>query len=214
MQALWPYLHSYALCLLKPRQMLDWLAHGIRPYGDEGELERPDLVSQVALSWAMALVQGFARLLMANVLVQLFLAYHNHNDLFSFFIDVQDGLFPYYFLVLSTALDLVFFPILTLVQTQVWAFVLRLYARALHLPGDEGDIAEQVTNVALSSHFFLLVPIIGPVFQQLSWLYLLYVGCRHRLGASRSLSIVILLTPTVVTLMLVSLVIFGVFCLT
>lgn len=214
MQALWPYLHSYALCLLKPRQMLDWLAHGIRPYGDDDELEPPQLVPQLALSWAMALVQGFARLLMANVLVQLFLAYHNQNNLFSFFIDVQDGLFPYYFLVLSTALDLVFFPILTLVQTQLWAFVLRAYARALRLPGDAGDIAEQVTSVALSSHFFLLVPIIGPVFQQISWLYLLYVGCRHRLGASRSLSVVILLTPTVVTLMLLSLVVFGVFCLT
>lgn len=212
MQTLAAYLHSYTLCLLRPRLMLDWLQHGIPPYGDE-ELPRPELSYQIGVSWALAIVQGIARLMIANVLVQLFLSYQNEDNLFSTFVDAQDGLFPYYILVFSSALDLIFFPILTLVMTEVWSFILRLYAGFLEVEGDHQDIATDITNVALSSHFFLILPVIGVFFQQLAWLYLLYVGCRHRLGASRALSLIILITPTVVILMVTCLLVLGLFYL-
>ncbi len=200
-----PYLHSYALCLLRPRVMLDWLRHGIAPYADgEHELPQPELTGQLAVSWMFAVIQGIVRILLANFMVQLFLHYQNEDNFFYSFVDVEDGLFPYYVLLFTTALDLVFFPILTLIVTEFWNFILRQYARWLKVDGDVDDIARDITTVALSSHFFLVLPVIGVVFQQIAWVYLLYVGCRHHLQATRLLSIVILITPTVLMLMSIS----------
>lgn len=200
-----PYLHSYALCLLRPRVMLDWLRHGIAPYADgEHELPQPELTGQLAVSWMFAVIQGIVRILLANFMVQLFLRYQNEDNFFYSFVDVEDGLFPYYVLLFTTALDLVFFPILTLIVTEFWNFILRQYARWLKVEGDVDDVARDITTVALSSHFFLVLPVIGVVFQQIAWVYLLYVGCRHHLQATRLLSIVILITPTVLMLMSIS----------
>ena len=208
------YIHGYILCLLRPRAALDWLQHGVAPYAQgETELPRPEITSQVALSWAMAIIQGIARLMLANMMVQLFLYFQNENDFFYALVDTEDGLFPYYLLLFSTAIDLIFFPILTLVVTEFWNFLLRLYAMFLGIEGDRAELARDITTVALSSNFFLVVPVIGVVFQQLAWLYLLYVGCRHRMGASRALSIVILITPTVFLLMGISMVVLGIFYL-
>ena len=214
MSALLPYFHSYVLCLLKPRAVLDWLKLGIEPDLARGlALPNPELTGQVAVSWVFALIQGLARLMLANLLVQLFLYYQNDSDFFYALVDVEDGLFPYYVMLFTTALDLVFFPILTLVVTEFWNVILRQYARWLQVEGDPGDCARDITTVALSSNFFLLLPIIGVVFQQLAWLYLLYVGARHQLGASRTLAVLILLTPTVLMLAGLSLLVLVAFCL-
>lgn len=212
MQSLLDYLHTYTLCLLKPRQMLDWLKYNVSPHQEEN-LPQPELGYQLGVSWAFAIVQGLSRLLVANMLVQLFLNFQDDDLFFSTLVDREDGLFPYYILVFSSALDLIFFPILTLVVTEVWNLILRLYAGFLQVEGEPQEMASDITKVALSSHFFLLLPVIGPLFQQLAWLYLLYVGCRHRLGASRSLSVIILITPTVIMLMGVSVVVLGLFYL-
>ena len=207
MNMLLPYFHSYVLCLLKPRAALDWLRFGTVPDIAQGvELPGPELTSQLAISWVFAIVQGLARLLLANLMVQLFLYYQNENDFFYALVNVEDGLFPYYVLLFTTALDLVFFPIITLVMTEFWNFVLRQYARWLRVEGDPVEVARDITTVALSSNFFLILPIVGVVFQQFAWLYLLYVGARHQLGASRTLAVLILFTPTVVMLMTLSLI--------
>lgn len=214
MNNLLPYLHSFVLCLLRPRTMLDWLGQGISPYPeDQHELAEPDLTGQLSVSWMFAVLQGIVRLMMANFMVQLFLHYQNDENFFYSLVDVQDGLFPYYVLLFTTALDLVFFPILTLVVTEFWNFILRQYARWLQVEGDHDDIARDITTVALSSHFFLVLPIIGVVFQQIAWIYLLYVGCRHRLQATRLLSVLILITPMVLMLMSISLISLAVFYL-
>jgi hypothetical protein len=102
---------------------------------------------------------------------------------------------------------------MTLVSTELWNFVLKLYANWLKVEGDRDELVRDVTSVALSSNFFLVVPIIGVIFQQISWMILLYIGCRHQLGASRSLAFLILMTPTVVMLMGVSLLALGIFYL-
>lgn len=212
MNALFPYFHSYALCLLRPKLMLDWLRFGIAPYADR-ELPYPEVGVQIGISWSFAILQGLSRLMLANLMMHLFIHFQNSNDFFYALVDVEDGLFPYYFLIFSTALDLVFFPIMTLVSTELWNFVLKLYANWLQVEGDRDELVRDITSVALSSNFFLVVPIIGVVFQQISWMILLYIGCRHQLGASRSLAFLILMTPTVVMLMGVSLLALGIFYL-
>ena len=212
MNALLPYFHSYALCLLKPKLMLDWMRFGIAPYADDN-LPYPEVGVQIGISWSFSIIQGLSRIVLANLMMHLFIHFQNENDFFYALVDVQDGLFPFYFLLFTTALDLVFFPIVALITTELWNFILKFYANRLQVEGDRDGIVRDITSVALSSNFFLVVPIIGVVFQKITWMILLYIGCRHNLGASRSLAVLILMTPTVVMLMGVSLLALGIFYL-
>ena len=56
--------------------MLDWMRFGISPEQDS-DLPRPELTSQIALSWSLAAVQAIARLMIANLIVQLFIYFQN-----------------------------------------------------------------------------------------------------------------------------------------
>jgi hypothetical protein len=123
------------------------------------------------------------------------------------------GFSTYYFLLFSAAVDIIFFPITSLVVTQFWSWVIRTYARWLNpeLPAEE--IADQITTHALSSNIFNLVPFIGDLIQMVGYYFLLYAGLRSNLGSSRSLAWVILMTPSLIAFMVLSLVIVGIFCL-
>ncbi len=206
------HLHIYGFSLMRPGRVHDWLRRGV-PLWEGAELPRPGLTEFLGMSWAMAVVQGMSKLLLANLLIQAFLSFQNEGGAFFSLVETQDGLWPYYVLVFSTALDIVFFPILTLVITGFWNFVIRIFGGFLGLEEDREERAEQITTVALSSHAFLLLPVLGPFLQKIAWFFLAYVGLRRNLGASRSLSVVILLTPTVVSAMFISLVALAVFYL-
>ena len=67
----------------------------------------------------------------------------------------------YYFFLFSAALDIIFYPIGAIVVTEVWNWVIKLYAKWLNpeLPADE--IAQQITTSALSSNLFNIVPFAG-----------------------------------------------------
>ena len=83
--------------------------------------------------------------------------------------------------------------------------MIRLYAKLLNpkLPAEE--IADEISVHALSSNLFNIIPFIGDFIQTLVYFFLLYAGLRSNLGASRSLAFVVLLTPTLVGFMLLSL---------
>jgi hypothetical protein len=165
------------------------------------------------MSWALAIIQGLSKLLLANLLVQAFLALQEDGGVFHLLVDEYGALLPYYLLVFSTALDLIFYPVLTMVTLEFWNFLIRLFGRFLGM-GEERDVAaRQITTQALSSNFFLIVPIMGPFLQKFAWLFLMYVGLRERLQASRSLTAVILVTPTVIMMMFFGFAFLGLFYL-
>lgn len=197
------YFHSYVFALLRPSKVHAWLKHGIAPWVALELPPRPELVPSIGVSWAMAIVQGLSKIALAGILLKLLIQFQIDSGWDFATVDSTGQLIPYYFLVVSTALDLVFFPIVALVVTQFWNFVIRGFAWMLGIEAEERQhIAEQVTVVALSSNFLLVLPIAGVVLQKLAWLYLMYRGLRENLGVGRALSLVILITPTVVMLML------------
>lgn len=214
MRSLSLYVHSYLLCLLRPGLVHDWFKHGISPWSDVPDLPRPSLAEFIGMSWAMAVVQGFSKLLLANLIIHSFLALQNDGGLFLQMVDSGSGLLPYYLLLFSTSLDLIFFPIMALVTLEFWKWILRAFGLFMGLSEEQRKAsAEEVTLVALSSNFFLGVPVLGPFLQKLAWLFLMYVGLRRNLGASRGLSFVILLTPLFMLAAILALLALGIFYL-
>jgi hypothetical protein len=207
-------LETYCMVLVHPFRIHQQFRYSVPMYDHESVLYPPlTLAESLGVSWIFAILRGICKIIILNYFLQFFLALQ--SDSFPLLQDLMtsSGYSTYYFLLFSAAVDIIFFPVVTLIVTQFWSWVIRLYARMLNpdLPAEE--IAEQITTHALSSNIFNLIPYIGDLFQTIAYFFLLYAGLRSNLGTSRSLAWVILITPSLLMMMLISFLILGIFCL-
>jgi len=114
----------------------------------------------------------------------------------------KDGNFGYYFLILSSILDIIFFPLFALFIVQFWTFIIRIFARFLRVDGDIDLKVERVVTGSLSSNVFMAVPILGSFIQKVSSLILLFIGMRSQLKFSSALSICVLISPIIIAMLI------------
>jgi hypothetical protein len=205
---------TYFMVLVHPFRIHQQFRHHLPLPNHGGTIYAPlTLAESLGISWLFALLRGLARIIILNFFLNSFLKLQGENFPFLQELIQSSGAASYYFFLFSAALDMIFFPIGAIVVTEVWAWIIRKYAEYLnpHLPHEE--IADQITTHALSSNLFGIIPFIGDFIQFLLYYFLLYAGLRSNLGASRSLSWVILLTPTVLFFMVAFLLAFIIFYL-
>jgi hypothetical protein len=214
MKTLPQMLETYLMVLVHPFRIHQQFRFNLPIPNHDGHLYPPlTLAESIGISWIFAILRGLGKIIIMSFFLQTFMAMQSEQFPFLQDLFLSSGTSTYYFLLFSAALDIIFFPIATLVLTQVWSWVIRRYATWLNpeLPGEE--IADQITTHALSSNIFNIIPFIGDLIQTFLYLFLLYAGIRSNLGASRSLTLVILLTPTVFLFMALSLILFMIFYL-
>jgi hypothetical protein len=204
MRSLSDLFETYLITLVHPFRIHHQFRHHV-PLGPNEVYEPLTLAEALGISWIFAIVRGLFKLLVLNYFLQVFLSMHTPEFRVLQELVQSSGFSTYYFLLFSASLDIIFFPIGAIIITEVWAWVIRLYARFLDPDLPAQEIADQITTHALSSHLFTIIPFLGDVIQAFLYLFLIYAGLRSNLSASRSLSIVILLTPTVIAFMLFSL---------
>jgi hypothetical protein len=214
MQYISQLLETYLMVLVHPFRIHQQFRFKLPMPRQEGYLYEPlTLAEALGISWIFAVIRGLFKIILLNFFLHSILDFQSES--FPVLQDLMQasGISTYYFLLFSAALDIIFFPIGAIIMTEVWAWVIRLFAGWLNpeLPKDE--IADQITTHALSSNLFTIIPVVGEFIQGLLYYFLLFAGLRSNLGASRSLAWVILLTPTLLFLMVGSLLIFGLFCL-
>lgn len=182
--------------------------------GREGEkVDALNLSEALLFSWIFAVLKGLMRIVLINIFIQSFIAFQSENFPFFEMVAQEAGLTTYYFLLFSAMLDIMFFPIITMVTTEFWNWVIRVFAKIMNYEGDREEVAHQITVTALSSYVFFLVPLIGELIQAAMYYLMLYAGLRENLRASRSLAFVILMAPAVILLMLLCLAGLIIFCL-
>ena len=197
---------TYFMVLVHPFRIHQQFRYQVAMPHHDGHLYAPlSLAESLSMSWIFAIIRGIAKLLILNFFFQSFLSMQSEN--FPFIEDLMEssGYSTYYLILFSAALDIIFFPIAALVMTEVWAFVIRLFCGWLNPDLPKEDVADQITTHALSSNVFSMVPFIGDIVQPLFYYFLIYAGLRSNLGASRSLAYVIIMTPTLIAIMLLSL---------
>jgi hypothetical protein len=178
------------------------------PIPNHGKLYAPlTLAESLGISWVFAILRGLTKIVFMSYFLNSFLSMQSED--FPFLQDLlqSSGASTYYFLLFSSALDIIFYPLGALVMTEVWVWVIKKYTYWLNPELPNEQIADQITTHALSSNLFMIVPFIGELIQGFLYYFLLYAGLRSNLGASRSLAWVVLLTPTLFLLMLMS--VFG-----
>jgi hypothetical protein len=205
---------TYFMVLVHPFRIHQQFRFKLSLPGHDGVVLEPlTLAESLGISWVFAMIRGLARIIVLNFFLQSFLSLQSEEFPFLQELIKSSGFSSYYFLLFSAALDIIFFPISTIVLTEVWAWIIRKYAQWLNPDLPHEEIADQVTTHALSSHVFSVIPFLGDFIQTLLYYFLLYAGLRTNLGASKSLAWVILLTPTLIMALAISLIIFIAFYL-
>jgi len=169
----------------------------------EFSLKPLTLAEAVGVSWVFCIVRGFLKILILNLLIVTVGTTFSGLEIGGLFSQSMSS--GYTFFVISSALDILFFPIAALIINGYWAWVIRLFTKWLNPDLDREKIADQITTHALSSHIIGIIPFVGEFFQFLGYYFLLYAGLRANLGASRSFSLVVLVSPILLIMMLLSL---------
>ncbi len=214
MQQLLNLFETYLLPIVHPFRIHRYFHMNVPLPGREGEQVGTLSLSEALLfSWIFAVLKGLMRIVLINVFIQSFISFQSANFPFFEMVAQEAGLTTYYFLLFSAMLDIVFFPILTMVTTEFWAWVIRVFAKLMKFEGDSDEVSHQITITALSSYVFFLVPLIGEVIQSFMYYIMLYAGLRENLRASRSLAIVILVAPAILLTMVLCSASFLIYCL-
>jgi hypothetical protein len=207
-------LETYFMVLIHPFRIHQQFRHSVSLPGHEGHIFAPLKLSEaLGISWVFAIIRGLCKLVLMNFFLQSFISLQSEKFPFLQDLLLSSGISTYYFLLFSAALDIIFFPIAALVMTEVWSWMIRLYSKWLNPEMNHEEIADQITTHALSSNLFTIIPFLGDLVQTGLYYFLLYAGLRANLGASRSLAWVILMTPTLIAMMGLSIFAFTIFCL-
>lgn len=207
-------LETYLMVLVHPFRIHQQFRHQLTLPGHQGHLFGPLKLSEaLGISWVFAIIRGLGKLVLMNFFLQSFINMQSKDFPILQDLIVSSGISTYYFLLFSAALDIIFYPIAALIMTEVWAWFIRFYSKFLNPDLPHEEIADQITTHALSSNLFTIIPFLGDMIQSVLYYFLLYAGIRSNLGASRSLTWVILLTPTVLALMAMSIFFFIIFYL-
>lgn len=214
MKSIIELMETYLMVLVHPFRIHQQFRYQVTLPGHENKIFEPLKLSEaLGISWVFAIIRGLGKILLLNFFLQSFV--NMQSESFPILQDIlmSSGLSTYYFLLFSASLDIIFFPITALILTEVWAWMIRIYSKWLNPDLPHEEIADQITTHALSSNLFSIIPFLGDLVQSVLYYFLLYAGIRSNLGASRSLAWVILLTPTLLGAMCLSLFGFAIFYL-
>lgn len=203
MNATYDILYSYLMYLIHPFKSHEVLNGSNRD--DDLGISKISLYEALGTSWIFVVFNGLLRILMINFVIWIFYRFTANEDGLLFQLVQSENTTGFYFLILSTILDIIFYPLLTLILVHFWEFIVRIYARLLGFEGDVGQKARDVLTVSLSSNVLMVIPIIGDFAQKLVAIFLMFVGLRKQFGMSMSIGVCILLTPFVMMLGLFSL---------
>jgi hypothetical protein len=153
------------------------------------------LYESLGISWLFILLGAFFRLIFISFLISVFVSVMDPaTDLIEQFYR-GDRYVGFYFVILSTLLDVIFFPLITLVAIQFWDLVIKFFVYISGIEGNSDEKVKDILSVALSSNLLYVIPIIGAAFGSLAQVVQMYAGLREQFKFSPLASILILTTP-------------------
>jgi hypothetical protein len=167
----------------------------------EKPLKRNSLFEFLSVSWVFVTMSSIIRLSLYNLSV--FFALNLITQNFDFIKDIipSQNFSAHYFFIISAVLDVIFFPLYTLISIEVWQFFINFFG---YVKGIDKTLrkqaAEEIVKASLSSHLLLIIPLFGDIAQKISSFVSMYAGIRKHLEFSRLETIIVLVFPTVILL--------------
>lgn len=196
-------LTTYFHYLIHPFKTHEQFLH---PERFEEKLVHFSSYQSLSISWVFVVINGIARILVLNFVLILFV-----NLLQSAEVGIESivniGEIPsLYLIILSTVLDVIFFPLFGFFIIQFWEIIIRMVAYLLQTPGNVLYKADNIISVYLSANVLRVIPILGTPIKSFAGMVLMYAGLRKQLNASPLLSVCVILTPLLFMLVCLSIV--------
>ena len=111
--------------------------------------------------------------------------------------------FPMMASLLYVAFSLITYPLWSYFSFQMWSWMIRFYQKYMGTLAEDPTAGKDLAIASLSSNILLIFPFIGPQLAFITSLIQLLLGMHHRLKISYGSSFLIILTPLVLTIMLI-----------
>ena len=200
--ALIQLLLTYFHYLIHPFKTHEMLMHP-EGFPDE-QIMRLSAYESLCASWIFVIINGIIRIIILNY-VLLFLyqlaADSDFEILGMVSLNDSPGL---YFILLSSILDIIFYPLFGIFLIQFWEFVIRFFGKMNGTQGDLTQKAQDIMAVKLSSKILTLIPFIGGSIEGFASMILMYAGLRKQLHTSVPLTLCVLFTPILLVLIILS----------
>ncbi len=170
----------------------------------EGELSDYSSYQSLSISWVFVVFNGIGRVVLLNLVLVMMVGLLAETELSSV---VNIGEIPsLYLIILSTVLDVIFFPLFGFFIIQFWDVVIRAVGFLLETPGNLALKADRIISVYFSANIFRVIPVLGGPIKSFAGMLLLYAGLRKQLNASPLLAACVVLTPMLFILVVVSMI--------
>jgi hypothetical protein len=193
------YLSTYTQYLIHPFRSHELLLE------ENESIKNISLSESIGLSWIFVVLNGVVRILLINFVLILFMNLFSDESTLSRVFESDDGFIGFYFLIFSTILDVIFYPLFMLFFVQFWSFILRIFGSLLNIE-DTDERVEKIMVVTMSSQILSVIPIFGGIAQKFAALILMFAGIKKQLEASTLLTLCILSFPLLLMLGIFSLV--------
>jgi len=183
------FLHPFKVNTYFQKRRTDYYGRGVPFLVDatipmETDLLELDLSENLVVSWILFIIHSFYSILFINV--SYFLAA-------SF--DIGEFLNPK-ILIYTTLIQVIFFPLVFYAYAKLWSLIVEFFGRLFYEGEDDiSEMANQVVGVSLTSHIFLVIPVIGAAIRHIAFLIFLFAGLRNNLGFSTVKSFMVILSP-------------------
>ena len=144
---------------ISQEQRRNWLDSGIRPL---------QIREAIVLSWIFKIISG--------ILVFMLLSCSEYLTL------IHPGLkivLPSKIFIIYLGFSTAFFPLQLLITMAIWKVVIRIFASPFLEEDEIEKDLEKVLSHSLSSNVMILIPFLGPIFQELLWPYYLFAGLKN-----------------------------------
>lgn len=157
-------------------------------------------------SWVFVLFNSIFRIIILNFVLHYFFDLAKNSDFAIIEMLNLEEIPGLYFIVLSSIVDTIFYPLFGIFLIQFWELVIRFFGNLSGVEGDLTQKASDILSVSLSSKILTIIPFVGGALESMASLILMYAGLRSQLHTSVALSICILFTPILLFLILATMV--------
>lgn len=200
--AIYNWFASYFYYLIHPFKTHDELLKF--DHGYDSFPRQMGIYESLGTSWIFIVINGIIRIMLLNLVVYSVLSLDVGGENIISLVSGEDKYLSFYFVILSTILDVIFFPLITLFFIQFWEFILRIFANLLGIKDNIDDRVRNIMSVSLSSNILSIIPIFGSMAQSFASLILMFAGIKKQFNASTPLTICILMVPLLILFFFIS----------
>lgn len=194
------FFRAFILALAHPIQAQDYYFNNIPYRGYEDEDLKLKFSEAILCAWTFNIIKA-----LISIILYIFLANILSDSIPDSFSTLKSSLpaklmTPNSLFVFSLAQNMILFPVIAIFSIKISILCIRLFGFILGENANEENI-NKVFIISLSSHVFSTVPVIGTVFQKVTYLIYCFLGIKKLLNCSGWIAFIVLIFPYVLLML-------------